>query len=63
MSKQKFVFQPHFRLQEWVVEEKGYFREEGLDYVFGTPRSGSGSTAASARTWHAWRSRSPCRSG
>lgn len=25
---------PHGRLQEWVAEEKGYFKEEGLDYVF-----------------------------
>ena len=30
----KFVIEPHFRLQEWVAEEKGYFREEGLDYLF-----------------------------
>ncbi len=30
----KFVIQPHFRLQEWVAEEKGYFADEGLDYVF-----------------------------
>ena len=30
----KFVIQPHFRLQEWVAEEKGYFKDEGLDYVF-----------------------------
>jgi ABC-type nitrate/sulfonate/bicarbonate transport system substrate-binding protein len=30
----KFVIQPHFRLQEWVAEEKGYFTAEGLDYVF-----------------------------
>ena len=30
----KFVIGPHFRLQEWVAEEKGYFRAEGLDYVF-----------------------------
>ncbi len=29
-----FVIQPHFRLQEWVAEEKGYFRDEGLEYVF-----------------------------
>jgi ABC-type nitrate/sulfonate/bicarbonate transport system substrate-binding protein len=29
-----FVIQPHFRLQEWVAEEKGYFKAEGLDYVF-----------------------------
>jgi ABC-type nitrate/sulfonate/bicarbonate transport system substrate-binding protein len=30
----KFVVAPHFRLQEWVAEEKGYFHEEGLDYEF-----------------------------
>jgi ABC-type nitrate/sulfonate/bicarbonate transport system substrate-binding protein len=30
----KFVIEPHFRLQEWVAEEKGYFREAGLDYEF-----------------------------
>jgi len=29
-----FVIEPHFRLQEWVAEEKGYFRDSGLDYVF-----------------------------
>jgi hypothetical protein len=30
----RFVIQPHFRLQEWVAEEKGYFAAEQLDYVF-----------------------------
>jgi hypothetical protein len=30
----KFVIQPHFRLQEWVAEEKGYFKDEGLEYTF-----------------------------
>ena len=30
----KFVVAPHFRLQEWVAEEKGYFAGEGLDYEF-----------------------------
>jgi ABC-type nitrate/sulfonate/bicarbonate transport system substrate-binding protein len=34
MSKEKFIIEPHFRLQEWVAEEKGYFKDEGLDYVF-----------------------------
>ncbi|MGH6994544.1 MAG: ABC transporter substrate-binding protein [Stellaceae bacterium] len=29
-----FVIAPHFRLQEWVAEEKGYFRDEGLEYEF-----------------------------
>lgn len=33
-GKDKFIIEPHFRLQEWVAEEKGYFRDEGLDYVF-----------------------------
>ena len=30
----KFIIEPHFRLHEWVAEEKGYFRDEGLDYEF-----------------------------
>ena len=30
----KFIIEPHFRLQEWVAEEKGYFQDEGLDYEF-----------------------------
>ncbi len=30
----KFIIEPHFRLQEWVAEEKGYFKDEGLDYSF-----------------------------
>lgn len=34
MAKEKFIIEPHFRLHEWVAEEKGYFRQEGLDYVF-----------------------------
>jgi ABC-type nitrate/sulfonate/bicarbonate transport system substrate-binding protein len=34
MSGEKFIIQPHFRLQEWVAEEKGYFKAEGLDYIF-----------------------------
>jgi hypothetical protein len=34
MATQKFIVEPHFRLQEWVAEEKGYFKGEGLDYVF-----------------------------
>ena len=32
-----FKIQPHSRLQEWVAEEQGYFRDEGLDYVFHIP--------------------------
>jgi hypothetical protein len=34
VKNQKFIIQPHFRLQEWVAEEKGYFADEGLEYVF-----------------------------
>ena len=30
----RFVITPHFRLQEWVAEEKGYYRAEGLEYEF-----------------------------
>jgi len=30
----KFVIEPHFRLQEWIAEEKGYFVAEGLDHEF-----------------------------
>ena len=30
----KFVIEPHFRLHEWVAEEKDYFSKEGLDYEF-----------------------------
>jgi len=32
-----FKIQPHSRLQEWVAEEKGYFADEGLDYIFHVP--------------------------
>src|SRR6266436_420773 len=28
----RFVISPHFRLHEWVAEEKGYFKAERLDY-------------------------------
>ena len=31
-----FKIQPHNRLQEWVAEEKGYFKDEALEYVFDT---------------------------
>ena len=26
----KFVVAPHFRLHEWVAQEKGYFNDEKL---------------------------------
>jgi hypothetical protein len=34
MAKETFIIEPHFRLQEWVAEEKGYFKDEGLNYIF-----------------------------
>src|SRR4051812_39945352 len=33
-SMPAFRIQPHVRLQQWVAEEEGFFREEGLDYEF-----------------------------
>ena len=30
----RFAITPHFRLHEWVAEEKGYFKAQGLDYEF-----------------------------
>ena len=30
----KFRIEAHGRLQEWVADEKGYFKDEGLDYEF-----------------------------
>jgi hypothetical protein len=36
----KFIIQPHGRLQEWIADANGYFRDEGLDYEF---RSGPSS--------------------
>ncbi len=29
-----FIISPHFRLQEWAAEERGYFAREGLEYEF-----------------------------
>lgn len=31
----KFMIQPHGRLNDWVADEKGYFREQGLDCEVG----------------------------
>ena len=30
----KLLIEPHFRLQEWIAHDKGYFTDEGLDYEF-----------------------------
>jgi NitT/TauT family transport system substrate-binding protein len=32
-----FIIQPHGRLQEWVAEQQGYFKAEGLEYRFTAP--------------------------
>lgn len=42
-----FVIQPHVRLQEWVAEELGFFRDEGLDYVFETGLAAGSVTSGS----------------
>ena len=42
-----FLIQPHVRLQEWVAEEHGYFREAGLDYEF-EPQGLAGSTVSTS---------------
>jgi NitT/TauT family transport system substrate-binding protein len=42
----KFRIQPHVRLQEWVADELGYFREAGLDYTFDTGLAGAAYTAS-----------------
>src|SRR3981081_1676108 len=47
----QFKIQPHSRLQEWVAEEKEYFRDEGLDYVFHVPGSGPDEMGV-GRTYH-----------
>jgi len=42
----KFLITPHFRLHEWVAEEKGYFKAEGLDYEFRPAFKGQDLSAA-----------------
>jgi NitT/TauT family transport system substrate-binding protein len=41
-----FRIQPHMRLHEWVAEEAGFFRDEGLDYEFETGGFAAGTSAA-----------------
>jgi NitT/TauT family transport system substrate-binding protein len=43
----KFRIQPHIRLQEWVADELGFFRDEGLDYEFEITGFAGGSSPAS----------------
>ena len=46
MKNRQFVIQPHFRLQEWVADEKGYFRDAGIAVTM-TPFA----AAKPASTW------------
>jgi NitT/TauT family transport system substrate-binding protein len=41
-----FRIQPHTRLHEWVAEESGFFRDEGLAYEFDPDRFAAGSAMA-----------------
>jgi NitT/TauT family transport system substrate-binding protein len=45
-----FKIQPHSRLQEWVAEDSGYFRDEGLDYTF--QWAGSADAMGVGRSYH-----------
>ncbi len=38
-----FRIQPHTRLHEWVADEAGFFRDEGLEYEFDPDRFAAGS--------------------
>jgi NitT/TauT family transport system substrate-binding protein len=44
----RFRIQPHVRLQEWVAEEKHFFRDEGLDYEFEPQGVAGGSLTTSS---------------
>jgi NitT/TauT family transport system substrate-binding protein len=55
----KFRIQPHMRLHEWVAEDVGFFREEGLDYEFDP----EGFAAASATVQRGDAAPMPVRSG
>jgi NitT/TauT family transport system substrate-binding protein len=44
----RFVIQPHVRLQEWVAEDEGFFRDEGLDYEFEAQGLAAGSLTTSS---------------
>ena len=46
----KIRIQPHVRLQEWVADDEGFFRDEGLDYEFDPAGFIGGSVYADAPT-------------
>jgi hypothetical protein len=47
-SMSTFRIQPHVRLHEWVAEEAGFFREEGLDYELDPAGLAGGSLTTSS---------------
>ena len=49
----RFLIQPHVRLQEWVAEDEGYFREEGLEYEFDAGFAGASLTTSSVHAMDA----------
>jgi hypothetical protein len=51
----KFTIQPHGRLQEWIGDEKGDFRDEGLEYEFSHGLSAASEKKIDPR----WGGRSP----
>lgn len=46
----KFRVQPHGRLQEWVAQERGYFKDERLDYEFVSSYAAGSSGYASVQS-------------
>lgn len=57
-----FRIQPHTRLHEWVADEAGFFRDEGLDYEF-EAGGFAGGTATVGRTTPAGQDPGQFRSG
>jgi NitT/TauT family transport system substrate-binding protein len=55
--------QPHVRLQEWVAEDEGLFREEGLDYEFDPAGFAGGTVYADASIQPGDAAPMPVRSG
>jgi NitT/TauT family transport system substrate-binding protein len=46
----RFRVEPHGRLQEWVAQERGYFKDEGLDYEFVSSYAAGSSGYASVKS-------------
>jgi NitT/TauT family transport system substrate-binding protein len=57
-----FRIQPHMRLHEWVADEAGFFRDEGLEYEFEAAGFAAG-TAAGETVTPAGEQPAPIRSG